>query len=170
MKQFIASEAQATYAAAKTVILPIPYEKTTTYRQGCQHGPHAILEASDQLEAYDEEIEVQTCLKTGIYTHEAIADTTSDPSLTAEAMLQITTETVGKLIADGKFVIALGGEHSITEGVVKAYRLADDEPFTVIQIDAHGDMRHEYEGSIYNHACVMRRVLDMGLPLSLIHI
>lgn len=163
MKQFIGSEAQATYAEAKTVILPIPYEKTTTYRQGCQHGPLAILEASDQLEAYDEELEVQTCLKTGIYTHEAIADTTSDPSLTAEAMLQITTEIVGKLIADGKFVIALGGEHSITEGVVKAYRLAHDEPFTVIQIDAHGDMRHEYEGSIYNHACVMRRVLDMGL-------
>jgi agmatinase len=164
MKQFLGSEAQTAYTEAKTVILPIPYEKTTTYRQGCQHGPLAILEASDQLEAYDEELEVQICLKTGIYTQEAIADTTKAPSLTAEAMLQITTETVGKLIADGKFVIALGGEHSITEGVVKAYRLAENEPFTVIQIDAHGDMRHEYEGSIYNHACVMRRVLDMGLP------
>lgn len=73
-------------------------------------------------------------------------------------------ETVYKLIQDGKFVIALGGEHSITSAVVEAYRQADPaEPFTVIQIDAHGDLRHEYEGSIYNHACVMRRIVDMGL-------
>lgn len=163
-EQFIGSEAQTTYVDAKTVILPIPYEKTTTYRKGCQNGPAAIIEASNQLEAYDEEIEITTCLETGIYTYEAIADTTQHPDFEAEAMLQVTTETVAKLIADRKFVIALGGEHSITEGVVKAYRLAENEPFTVIQIDAHGDMRYEYEDSIYNHACVMRRVLDMGLP------
>lgn len=80
-------------------------------------------------------------------------------------MLQVTTKTVYKFIQDGKFVIALGGEHSITAGVVEAYRLAyANEPFTVVQIDAHGDLRHEYQGSIYNHACVMRRIVDMGLP------
>jgi len=163
-KQFIGSEAQTTYTEAKTVILPIPYEKTTTYRQGCQHGPAAIIEASDQLEAYDEELQIVTCLETGIYTAEAIADTRLDPSLSPEAMLQTTTKRVSQLIADGKFVIALGGEHSITNGVVQAYQQLIDEPFTVIQIDAHGDMRDSYEGSIYNHACVMRRVLDMGLP------
>ena len=61
-------------------------------------------------------------------------------------------------------MIALGGEHSITAGVVKAYQQMLGEPFTVIQIDAHGDLRHSYEGSIYNHACVMRRVIDLGLP------
>lgn len=164
MKQFLSSEAQTTYVEAKTVILPIPYEKTTTYRQGCQNGPTAILEASDQLEAYDEELERETGIETGIYTLDAIADTSQNPALEAETMLQVTTETVSQLIKDGKFVIALGGEHSITEGVVKAYHLASNEPFTVIQIDAHGDLRHEYEGSIYNHACVMRRIIDMGLP------
>ena len=80
-------------------------------------------------------------------------------------MLQVTQKTIQQLIAENKFVIAIGGEHSITAGVVEAYRLSyPDEPFTVMQIDAHGDLRHEYEGSIYNHACVMRRIVDMGLP------
>ena len=163
-KQFIGSEAQATYKNAKTVILPIPYEKTTTYRQGCQYGPAAIIEASDQLEAYDEELKILTCLETGIYTTAAIADTRVNSSISPEEMLQATTEIVSKLIADGKFVIALGGEHSITAGIVQAYQQTIREPFTVIQIDAHGDMRDSYEGSIYNHACVMRRIIDMGLP------
>ena len=163
-KQFISSEAQTTYAEAKVVILPIPYEATTTYRKGCEHGPAAILEASDQLEAYDDELQQETCFKTGIYTYEPIGDTRKNPDLTAEAMLEITTKTVSDLIKDGKFVIALGGEHAITEGVVKAYHQVLSEPFTVVQIDAHGDMRHSFEGSVYNHACVMRRVLDLGLP------
>ncbi|MGF1540179.1 MAG: agmatinase [Pleurocapsa sp.] len=163
-KQFIGSEAQTTYADAKAVILPIPYEQTTTYRKGCEGGPDAILEASDQLEAYDIELDTEVCLKTGIFTHEAIADTRIHRDLSPEAMLELTTKTVSQLIADGKFVIALGGEHSITAGVVKAYREMIRESFTVIQIDAHGDLRQSYEGSIYNHACVMRRVLDMGLP------
>ena len=163
-KQFIGSEAETTYDESKIVILPIPYEKTTTYRQGCQHGPTAIIEASDQLEAYDNELKIVTCLATGIYTTDAIADTSLNPSISPEEMLQTTNKTVAKLITDDKFVIALGGEHSITAGVVKAYQQIMSEPFTVIQIDAHGDMRDSYEGSIYNHACVMRRILDMGLP------
>ena len=163
-KQFIGSEAETTYDESKIVILPIPYEKTTTYRQGCQHGPTAIIEASDQLEAYDDELKIVTCLATGIYTTDAIADTSLNPSISPEEMLQTTSKIVAKLITDGKFVIALGGEHSISAGVVKAYQQIMSEPFTVIQIDAHGDMRDSYEGSIYNHACVMRRILDMGLP------
>ena len=163
-QQFISSEAQSTYAEAKAVILPIPYEATTTYRKGCEHGPSVILKASDQLEAYDNELQQETCLRTRIYTYNSIADTIKNPNLIAEEMLEVTTKTVSDLIRDGKFVIALGGEHAITEGVVKAYRQILSEPFTVVQIDAHGDMRHSFEGSIYNHACVMRRVLDMGLP------
>ncbi|MGL5939703.1 MAG: agmatinase [Waterburya sp.] len=163
-KQFIGSEAQTTYEQSKVVILPIPYETTTTYRKGCQNGPAAIIKASDQLEAYDIELEQEICQETGICTVDAIADTRINPNLSPEAMIDITTKRVSELIADGKFVIALGGEHSITAGVVQAYQQLLSEPFTVIQIDAHGDMRHSYEGSIYNHACVMRRVLDMGLP------
>ena len=163
-KQFIGSEAQTTYERARVVILPIPYEKTTTYRQGCQNGPEAIIAASDQLEAYDIELEQEICRSIEIYTTEAIADTRSNPALTSEAMMEIVTTAVSKPIEDGKFVIALGGEHSISAAVVKAYQQVTKQPFTVIQIDAHGDLRHSYEGSIYNHACVMRRILDMGVP------
>jgi agmatinase len=161
---FLGYEVAATYDAAKVVILPIPYEATTTYRRGCENGPDAILEASHQVEYYDEELDWEIGRDVGIYTHRAIADTRSQ-KVSADQMLQVTQETVSKLIQDDKFVIALGGEHSITTGVVAAYHQAyPDEPFTVVQIDAHGDLRHEYEGSIHNHACVMRRIVDMGLP------
>lgn len=159
---FLGEEVAADYDAARVVILPIPYEATTTYRKGCEHGPAAILEASHQVEYYDEELE-REMWPVGVYTHGAIADTRSGP-VSAEEMLNVTQETTAKLIADGKFVIGLGGEHSITTGLVKAYHAAATEPFTVVQIDAHGDLRHEYEGSIYNHACIMRRVVDMGIP------
>jgi agmatinase len=164
VRQFLGAERQTTYPTSTVVILPIPYEATTTYRKGCEHGPAALLEASDQLEAYDEELKRETCLDVGIYTHSPIADTRLHPALSAEEMLQVTTRSVSQLIADNKFVIAIGGEHGITTGIVRAYQQAIAEPFTVVQIDAHGDMRHEYEGSIHNHACVMRRILDMGLP------
>ena len=163
-KQFIGSEANSTYAEAKVVILPIPYEKTTTYRQGCQNAPEAIITASDQLEAYDIELGLEVCQQTGIYTTKAIASTKVNPDLSPEAMIDIVRSKISTLIADGKFIIALGGEHSITAGIVRAYQQHFSQPFTVVQIDAHGDMRHTYEGSIYNHACVMRRVLDLQLP------
>lgn len=161
---FLGSEIVPEYSTAKVVILPIPYEATTTYRKGCQNGPAAILDASHQLECYDEELDREVCFDAGIYTHPPIADTRNGQFVSSETMLQVTQDTVKSLIADGKFVIALGGEHSITAGVVEAYRQTSDEPFTVVQIDAHGDLRYEYEGSIHNHACVMRRIVEMGLP------
>ena len=161
---FLGAEVAASYKDARVVILPIAFEATTTYRRGCENGPGAILNASQQVEYYDEELE-QEVWQIGIYTHESIADTRSDHPVTSEEMLQVTEQTVQKLIADGKFVVALGGEHSITTGIVEAYRKANpDEAFTIVQIDAHGDLRHEYEGSIHNHACVMKRIVDMGLP------
>jgi agmatinase len=164
VKQFLGSEAIASYENAQAVILPIPYEATTTYRKGCEHGPDAVLEASDQLEAYDEELGQETCHSVGIYTSNYLADTRFNPDLTAEEMLRETTEIVTQFIKDQKFVVGIGGEHAITTGIVRAYQQAIAESFTVVQIDAHGDMRHEFEGSLHNHACVMRRVLEMGLP------
>jgi agmatinase len=161
---FLGEDVASAYDAARVVILPIPYEATTTYRRGCENGPSAILNASQQVEYYDEELE-QELWEVGIYTHEAIADTRESHAVSSEEMLSVTEQTVRKLIDDSKFVIGLGGEHSITTGIVEAYRKANpDEAFTVVQIDAHGDLRHEYEGSIHNHACVMRRIVDMGLP------
>ena len=161
---FLGSEITTSYEASRVVILPIPYEATTSYRKGCQNGPDALLEASQQLENYDDELEREIASDAGIYTYSPIADTRNAQLISSEKMLQVTRETVSQLIQDDKFVIALGGEHSITSGIVEAYRQGSTEPFTVIQIDAHGDMRHEYEGSIYSHACVMRRIVDMGLP------
>ena len=161
---FLGSEIDTPYEVSRVVILPIPYEATTSYRKGCENGPDALLEASQQLENYDDELDRETGSDAGIYTHSPIADTRGGQTVSSYEMLQVTRETVSQLIQDDKFVIALGGEHSITTGIVEAYRLASKEPFTVIQIDAHGDMRHEYEGSIHNHACVMRRIVDMGLP------
>lgn len=160
---FLGSDVAAAYSKAQVVILPIPFEATTTYRRGCENGPSAILHASQQVEYYDEELE-QELWPVGIYTHDPIADTRSDHPVSSEQMLAETETTLSRLIGDGKFVVALGGEHSITSGIVEAYRKASPEAFTVVQIDAHGDLRHEYEGSIYNHACVMRRIVDMGLP------
>lgn len=161
---FLGPDVAADYDRARVVILPIPFEATTTYRRGCENGPAAILDASQQVEYYDDEHD-REMWEVGLYTEEAIADTRDGNQVSSEEMLRVTQETVAKLIADGKFVIPLGGEHSITAGIVEAYRQAyPNEPFTVVQIDAHGDLRHEYEGSIHNHACVMRRVVDMGLP------
>lgn len=164
VQPFLGSEIKTSYEASRVVILPIPYEATTSYRKGCENGPDALLEASQQLENYDDELDREIGSVAGIYTYSPIADTRNGQMIASDKMLHVIRETVSQLIQDGKFVIALGGEHSITTGIVDAYRLASSEPFTVVQIDAHGDMRHEYEGSIHNHACVMRRVLDMGLP------
>lgn len=161
---FLGAEVAAEYDAAKVVILPIPFEATTTYRRGCENGPAAILDASQQVEYYDDDHD-RELWTVGIHTHAAIADTRNNALMPSEEMLRVTQATVSKLLGDHKFVISLGGEHSITTGIVEAYRQANPgEPFTVVQIDAHGDLRHEYEGSIHNHACVMRRVVDMGLP------
>ena len=161
---FIGSEVDKPYNQSQVVILPISYEATTTYRQGCRYGPAAILEASDQLEYYDIELDWEICWDVDIYTHSPIADSCHEPSVTPEEMLAVTKETTSRLLSDGKFVIALGGEHSITAGIIQGYQEILQEPFTIVQIDAHGDLRYEYEGSIYNHACVMRRIRDMGLP------
>ncbi len=161
---FLGAEVAADYDAAKVVILPIPFEATTTYRRGCEHGPAAILDASQQVEYYDDDHD-RELWTVGIHTHDAIADTRNNALMPSEEMLKVTQATVSKLLSDHKFIISLGGEHSITTGIVEAYRQANPgEPFTVVQIDAHGDLRHEYEGSIHNHACIMRRVVDMGLP------
>ncbi len=162
--QFLSSEAFTPYEQAGAVVVPIPYEATTTYRKGCAHGPEAILTASDQLEAYDEELRRSPCHEVGIYTLPPIADTRQQPSLSADQMLQQTQATTAPILQAGKFIVALGGEHAITAGIVQAVKAVVTEPFTVVQIDAHGDLRASFEGSPHNHACVMRRVWELGLP------
>jgi len=167
MLPFLGSNIQPapTPETARVAILPVPYERTTSYRKGTQYGPEALLAASEQLELYDEQLGCEVGSHFGIYTHPPIADTRQGDPGSEEVVMAAIAQATLDLIQQGCWVVALGGEHSITGAIARAYQQAQpDEPFTVVQIDAHGDLRHEYEGSIYSHACVMHRIRDLGLP------
>ena len=134
-------------------IIPVPYEKTVTYGKGTRKGASAILEASQQLELYDDG---DVPAEKGIYT-----DIAHDCEGEAENVLDALSHRVTKILNMKKIPVILGGEHTITAGVLKGVaRLLGS--IGVIQFDAHADLRDRYEGSRYNHACAMRRVLDMG--------
>jgi len=141
------------YETSKTIILPIPYEKTTTYIKGTAKGPQAILEASRNMEIYDEELE-KNISDVGICTlNPLIID--ENP----QDMVNIVYENVKKLINDKKFVVVVGGEHSITPSCVKAFSESNND-ISVLQLDAHTDLREEYDGTKYSHACAMKRSME----------
>ena len=131
-------------------VIPAPLEATVSYGGGTAKGPLAILEASDQLEAFDG----SGCpCEAGIHT--------TEPFRTLED-IEAQVSTVWK---NGKFPIVLGGEHTVTLGALRALKAAGEE-FGVVQFDAHADLRDEYEGSTLSHACVMRRAVDdLDLPI-----
>ncbi len=138
-------------------ILPVPYENTVSYGGGTGLGPAAILEASWQLEEW--EGKSKPC-ELGIYTAPPVAmDGTEE-----QVINRIAAETQ-KLVEQGGFPIVLGGEHSITYGVIKGLLAAGVIDIGVVQIDAHADLREAYEGNPYSHASVMKRVVDLGIPL-----
>jgi len=138
---------------AHTVILPVPAEFSTSYGKGTANGPAAIIAASPYLEFYDEELDVEVWKK-GIYTAAAIACDLSP----AELMRSI-EQTVASYLFEKKFLIVLGGEHSISFAVHQAVH-GHFPALSVLQFDAHSDLRDEYEGSPYSHACVMRRIWE----------
>ena len=145
------------YSALDTssvVVLPVPYDSTTDWRCGTRDGPMAIIDASQYLEHYDVELD-RDVYRVGIHTLPELQPSMSGPEETVERVRQAAGDLVGK----GKFVVMLGGEHSITLGTVQAYK-AVTPGLSVLQLDAHADLRDEYEDSKYGHACVMRRVLE----------
>ena len=142
------------YETSKAVILPIPYEKTTTYVKGAANGPEAILEASRNMELYDEELDKNIC-DVGICTLNEL-NIEEKPELA----VNIVYDNVKKIINVKKFLIVIGGEHSITPGCVKAFAESYDD-FSVLQLDAHADLREEYDGTKFSHACAMKRCLDI---------
>ena len=144
-------------AQARFHVLPVPYEKTVSYGGGTADGPAAILEASAQLERWDGASDPGAA---GIYTWPAIDCSGPD----AEVIERIAAA-VADILALGKTPVVLGGEHTVTWGVIKGYLDAGVRDFGVVQIDAHADLRDEYEGSPLSHACVMRRVVEAGVPL-----
>jgi len=142
---------------ARFHVLPVPYEKTVSYGNGTAKGPAAILEASGQLERFDGASDPGA---EGIYTWPAV-----DCSGAPERVIGDIATAVGKILKLGKIPVVLGGEHTVTWGVVKGYLDAGVKDFGVVQVDAHADLRDAYEGNKYSHASVMRRVVEAGIPL-----
>ena len=140
---------------AKIVVIPVPYDGTSTWVKGANRGPSAILEASANMELYDIATD-SLVYQQGIYTAPAVVVNESP-----EAMVEAVYQTTLGYLNRGKFTVVLGGEHSVSIGAIKAH-FQYYEQLTVVQIDAHADLREEYEGSRYNHACVMARVREMG--------
>lgn len=148
-------EEYSNYKKAKAVIVPVPFDKTTTYIHGTSRGPDALIEASRYLERYDDELNQET-FKMGIHTMEAL----DVGGLSSEDMVQRVAAQTGELLKAGKFPVALGGEHSVSVGVVKAFKDAYPD-LSVLQLDAHSDMRDELFGSKLNHGCVARRISEI---------
>ena len=138
-------------------LIPVPYERTVSYGGGTASGPLAILDASWQLETWDGK---STPCELGIHTREAI-DCGGEEAAVIERIAAATKE----VIAVGKMPVAIGGEHTVTGGVIKGLLDAGITDFGVVQIDAHADLRDAYEGNPLSHASVMKRIVDLGIPL-----
>ncbi|MFQ5824494.1 MAG: agmatinase [bacterium] len=140
---------------AQVVILSIPYESSTTYGKGTKNGPKAILEASQHIETYDEELEIEPC-QMGISTQMPFDSLDPVPE---KSIMQI-TEACENFLKQNKFVVSLGGEHTVTVGVIQAFKKYFPNMW-VLQLDAHSDLRDSYMNSPLNHACVMARVAEL---------
>jgi len=144
---------------AKTVILPVPYDGTSEWRAGSRHGPQAIIDASQYLELYDLELD-REIYKVGISTLPQVEPLLSSP----QDMLDRVYQVIKGLVQKEKFVVLLGGEHSLSLGAVRAFKEAFPG-LSVLQLDAHADLRDEYLGTKYSQACIMRRIFEL-CPIS----
>lgn len=153
------------FEGARVVLLPVPYEATTSYGGGTGAGPDAIIEASRYIELYDQELDAEP-YEVGVATLPTLPLTGAGP---AEAIAELRAAYTALLsAAPEKFIITLGGEHSISSAPILAWaeRLkAEGRKLTVLQFDAHTDLRPEYEGSPYSHASVMHRVHEAGVDI-----
>ena len=149
----------STLERSRAVVLPVPYDLSTTYQGGARWGPAAILSASRNMELWDDEL--GATYRAGIHTLPEVEPTALGP----EAMAARVERAVGWILERGRLPAVLGGEHSITAGAVRAAarRFAD---LSVLHLDAHADMRDRYLDSPYSHACVMRRVRELAPAVS----
>lgn len=139
-------------------VIPVPYEESVSYGSGTAQGPSAILQASEQLEIWDGKSKPSDL---GIYTADAV-----DCSGTAEQVIERIAQTIQSSLSFGKMPVVLGGEHTVTWGVIKGFLESGyRDNIGVVQIDAHADLRHAYEGNLYSHASVMKRIIEQGVPL-----
>lgn len=140
-------------------VLPIPFEATVSYGRGTAGGPAAIIAASQQVELYDREFDREPALDFGIHTLPAL-DLPPEPA----AAVDVITKAVAAAAATGKLLAGLGGEHTASVGFGRGLLAALGGPLTLVQIDAHSDLRAEYDGTPYSHACMARRLLECEAP------
>jgi agmatinase len=143
------------FETSKVVIVPVPYDGTSTWMKGADKGPQALIEASANMEVYDVETDSEVH-KVGIHTMPSVTE-----SSTPEAMVEAVYDRVKDLLKKKKFPVIIGGEHSVSIGAIKAVASHYND-ITILQFDAHADLRQEYEGSINNHACVMARAKEVA--------
>jgi agmatinase len=160
---FGGDEAASAFDDARVVVLPVPYEATVSYGGGTAKGPGAILHASTQVELYDEQLGREP-FDAGIFTEPML-----DVSGGTETVVGTISSRFGALMDAGKWVVMLGGEHAITPGGVAA-AASRYAGLTVVQLDAHADLRQQYAGDRWSHACAMARCLDLGVALTAIGI
>jgi agmatinase len=141
------------YSSSKIAILPIPFDKTSTWIKGSHMGPEAIIKASWNMELYDIETDSEV-YRRGIHTLKEIVTDTSI------SMISRTFKCVNKLLNDNKFVVTLGGEHTVSLGPIRAHTGFFDD-ISILHLDAHSDMRRSFEGLKYSHACVMARTKEI---------
>jgi len=146
---------QNDYASSKAVVIPVPYDGTVSWRTGSREGPAAILAASNNMELFDEDLKREPA-EVGIATLEPVEPDARGP----EQMVAAIAKCCAGPVSDGKFVVGLGGEHTITLGLLEPQAELYSGSLSVLQIDAHADLRNTYQESKYSHACVMRRALD----------
>tara|TARA_R110002049_G_scaffold97993_5_gene238625 strand:- start:3011 stop:3955 length:945 start_codon:yes stop_codon:yes gene_type:complete len=135
-------------STSKIVIIPVPYDGTSTWQKGADKGPQAFLDASENMELYDIETDSEV-YKEGVFLAEAVTENSSP-----EAMVEEVHLATKKYINRNKFVTVFGGEHSVSIGTIRAFNECFSD-LTVLHIDAHADLRKEYEGSTCNHACAV---------------
>ena len=140
---------------ARIAIIPAPYDGTSTWLKGADHGPEAIIDASAHLELYDIETGTEPYLH-GIFTDSPVSEASSP-----EAMVRAVEARVTGHLQAGRFPVVLGGEHSVSIGAIRA-AAARWPGLSCLQLDAHADLRPEYEGSPFSHACVMARARELG--------
>jgi len=144
---------------AKFVIMPVPFEFSTSFIKGTAFAPESIISVSEQLEFFDEKYHIEP-YKYGIRTLSPLQINIEKPS----SMIKIIEKEAKKIIGKGKFLISIGGEHTITYGLVKAFGHFHKN-FNVLILDAHSDLRDSYQGSKFSHACVSRRIVEDGFKV-----
>lgn len=143
------------YSDSRIIIVPVPYDDTSTWMKGADKGPDAIMEASVNLEFYDIETDSEAHLF-GIHTVEPVIEKRSP-----EALVDAVYKRVKFLLNEEKFPVVVGGNHTVSIGSAKAFS-EHYKNLSILQLDAHSDLRQEYEGSSYNHACAMARMREVA--------